>query len=358
MRKKIYIALLGGGKIAEHHISAIKKVKNFELAALTDLSKSKRDYYSKKFRIQTFEHYKTMLNEVKKIDIVVIMSPSGMHYEHASKIIKRFKKNVVLEKPPCMNKSQVVSLYNIAKKYKKKIYPVFQSRNNKCIIKIKDEINKNKLGKIRLVNLSLRWCRPQRYYNLSKWRGTYSHDGGVLTNQGIHYLDLVKHLFGDILSVSSKMKTLGAKIEVEDSGVGFFEFRNGALGSLELTTAARPKDFEAKISAVGSKGIVTIGGLSANILKEYSPDNSYCKKYSEKIPNAYGFGHFKMYEDIKDDFINKKKYEINFKDCLETVKLINAFYVSDEKKKTVKVNLSGNSKRLGRANEDISKIYK
>jgi len=358
MKKKIFIALLGGGRIAEHHIKAIKKIKNFELVAMTDLSKSKRDYFNKKFRIRTFKHYTSMLNKEKKIDIVVIMSPSGMHYEHASVIIKKFQKNIILEKPPCMNRSQVISLYNLAKKYKKKIYPVFQSRNNKCILKLRNEINKNKLGKIRLVNLSLRWCRPQRYYNLSKWRGTYSHDGGVLTNQGIHYLDLVRYLFGDISIVSSRMKTFGAKIEVEDSVVGFFEFQNGALGSLELTTAARPKDYEAKISAVGSKGIVTIGGLSANILKEYSPDNSYCKKYSENIPNAYGFGHFKMYEDIKDDFKKKKKYSINFRDCLKTVELINAFYVSDEKNKTVKVNSSGNSKRLGRADKKISKIYK
>ena len=357
MTKKIKIALLGGGRIAEHHIKAIQAVREFRIVAICDLIETKRKYYGDKYKINTYDHYVEMLNQEKDVDAVVVMSPSGMHFEHSTKIIKKFKKHVILEKPPCMNKTQLVSLYNTAKKYKKKIYPVFQNRNNKCVLKIKEQIEKNKLGKIRLVNLSLRWCRPQRYYNLSKWRGTYSHDGGALTNQGIHYVDLIRHLFGEIKTVKSKMKTLGANIEVEDSVVGVFEFKNGALGSLEVTTSARPHDYEAVISAVGSKGIVKIGGLAANILKEYTPNKTFCKKFSENIHDAYGYGHFKMYRDIRDDFVKKKKFSVNFNECLKTVELINSFYVSDEKKRTVWVDKSGNSIRLGRSNEKISKLY-
>ena len=128
----------------------------------------------------------------------------------------------------------------------------------------------------------------------------------ALTNQGIHYIDLLRHLFGEIKTVKSKMKTFGANIEVEDSVVGTLEFKNGAIGTLEVTTSARPKDYGAIISVVGSKGYAKISGLAANILEEYSPNAKLCKRYSEKIPDAYGYGHFKMYFDIKSDLEKKE----------------------------------------------------
>ena len=108
----------------------------------------------------------------------------------------------------------------------------------------------------------MRWCRPQRYYDLSDWRGTYSHDGGALTNQGIHHIDLLRYLFGEVKTVNCKMKTFGAKIEVEDSAVANLEFQNNSIGTLEVTTAARPKDYEASISIIGSKGCTSwrLGG--------------------------------------------------------------------------------------------------
>ena len=358
MVRKINIGLLGAGRIAGHHIKAIKKVKSFNLIAICDLIKSRREYYGKKFQINVYRNYFEMLKIEKNIDLVVVMSPSGMHFEHSLNIIKKFKKDVVIEKPPCMNPSQISLLYREAKKNNKKIFPVFQNRNNRCILKIKDLINKKKLGDIRLINLTLRWCRTQRYYDLSSWRGTFSHDGGALTNQGIHYIDLLRHLFGEIKTVKSKMKTFGANIEVEDSVVGTLEFKNGAIGTLEVTTSARPKEYGAIISVVGSKGYAKISGLAANILEEYSPNAKLCKRYSEKIPDAYGYGHFKMYFDIKSDLEKKRKYPVQSKDCINTIKLLNSFYVSDELNKSVNVLKSKNSKRLGRKNEKISKLYR
>ena len=358
MATKVNIGLLGAGRIAGHHIKAIKKIKKFNLVAVSDLIAEKRNFYGKKYKIKTFSHYFDMLKSEKSIDLVVVMSPSGMHYEHSVNIIKKFKKNIIIEKPPSMKTSQIVDLYSLAKKYKKKIFPVFQNRNNKCIIKIKKLLKQNKIGDIRLINLTLRWCRPQRYYDLSVWRGTYSHDGGALTNQGIHYIDLMKYLFGEIKSVKTKMKTFGAKIEVEDSVVGIVEFKNGAMATIEVTTAVRPNDYGAIISAVGSKGYFKISGLAANILEEYSLDNKLCNEYSEKIPDAYGFGHFRMYQDIILDLQNKKKYPINSKDCISTINLLNCLYISSEKNKTIKLKKNLDSKMLGRKNNKISKIYR
>jgi len=356
--KIINIGLLGLGRIAGHHCKAIKKIKNFKIVAACDLFKKKRENYLRRKGIKIYDHYDKMLTNEKNIDIVVIMSPSGMHFEHAYKILSKYKKNVVIEKPTSLKISNLKKLYTLSKKVKKKIYPVYQNRNNKCVIKLKDLVKSGKLGKINLVNLILRWSRPQRYYDLSVWRGTYSHDGGALTNQGIHYIDLLRYLVGDVKKVYCKMGTFGAKIEVEDSVVGNLEFNSGAIGSIEVTTAARPKDYEATISLIGTKGVAKIGGLAANIMEEYSPNPSLCKLYSENIPDAYGFGHNKFYNDVKNDFIKIKKFPIKPDDCIETVRLLNSFYVSDEQKKIVSVKKIKDSSRLGVKNEKISKIYR
>ena len=358
MKKKIKIGLLGLGRIAGHHTRAIKKNKNFKIIAACDLKKINRDNYLKKNKINIYNHYDEMLRQEKDIDIVAIMSPSGMHFEHAYKILNKYKKNIIIEKPTCLRTSNLKKLYSIAGKHKKKIYPVYQNRNNKCVIELKKLIENKKLGKIKIANLILRWCRPQRYYDLSVWRGTYSHDGGAMTNQGIHYIDLLRYLVGDVKKVFCKMGTFGSKIEVEDSAIANIEFNSGAIGTLEVTTAARPVDYEATISLIGTKGVAKIGGLAANIMEVYSPDPSICKKNSEKIPDAYGFGHYKLYRDVKDDFFNKKKFPVNSKDCIETVKFLNSFYILDEKNKNVSIKSCKDSKRLGKKNEKISKLYR
>ena len=108
----------------------------------------------------------------EKLDLAVIMTPSGMHYAHARDIIKKYKVSCVIEKPPCMKPSQAKELFKLAKNTTK-VFPIFQNRYNKAIKFVKNELRKGNLGKIITANLNLRWCRPQRYYDLSIWRGTF-----------------------------------------------------------------------------------------------------------------------------------------------------------------------------------------
>ena len=210
-----------------------------------------------------------MFNELPEIDIAVIATPSGMHFEHAMEVMDVYKKSVIIEKPTFMRPDQLNTAYDKAEELGLNIFPVFQNRYNKAVQRVKKSIINNELGDIRIMNVRLRWCRPQRYYDLSKWRGTYSHDGGALTNQGIHHVDLLRFLGGEVDKVNSVMRTLGADIEVEDSIVAILTYKNGAIGSLEITTSARPDDFEASLSIVGSKGLAQLGGIAVNNLLSF-----------------------------------------------------------------------------------------
>lgn len=355
--KKFKIGFIGSGRIVGHHLKAIKKNKNFTPKAICDLIIKKTDIYSKKYNLNCYDHYDAMLQN-EDLDVVAIVTPSGMHYEHAKKILKNYDVNLIVEKPTFLKTSQVEEVYKIAKNQKKKIFPVFQNRYNKAVKRLKSAIKKKEIGNLRIVNVRVRWCRPQRYYNLSKWRGTFSHDGGALTNQGIHHIDVLRYLFGEVKNVNCNMKTLGAKIEVEDTAMALIEFENGVVGTLEITTAARPKDYEASISVIGSKGLAQIGGLAINKLEIFSPKPSDTKKFSENIPDAYGFGHFDLYKDVALDLNRKKKFPVSFEDCYKTIQFLNSFYSSNEKKKTLDVKKVVDSKLLGKKNEKISKLYR
>src|ERR1700676_3592227 len=104
---------------------------------------------------------------------------------------------------------------------------------------------------------------------------------------------------GEVARVCGLNRTLGAEIEVEDTATAAIEFRSGAIGTLEVTTAARPIDFEASISLVCDRGLAQIGGIAVNELQIYTPEPDACAANSEDFSgNVYGFGHGKMYQEI------------------------------------------------------------
>ncbi|SVE50603.1 uncharacterized protein METZ01_LOCUS503457, partial [marine metagenome] len=226
--------------------------------------------------------------------------------------------------------------YDKANKLGLYIFPVFQNRYNKAVQRVKNAIINEELGDIRIMNVRLRWCRPQRYYDMAPWRGTFSHDGGALTNQGIHHIDLLRYFGGEVEKVSGTMRTLGADIEVEDCVVSTFTYSNGAIGSLEVTTSARPDDFEASLSIVGSEGLVQLGGIAVNELQIFTPKPDDCILYSDDFSDLpdrgriYGRGHNEMYKDIAAFLFNNIPYPVSKDDCLNTLKLLHAFYRSDE----------------------------
>ena len=299
-----------------------------------------------------------------EINMAAVITPSGMHFEHAMELITNFDVSVVVEKPTFLAPGQLAEAYAAAKTAGVRIFPVFQNRYNNAVQRVKHALENGELGEIRTVSVRLRWCRPQRYYDLAPWRGTFSHDGGALTNQTIHHVDLIRYLGGEVERVNATMQTMGAEIEVEDSTVGSFVFENGALGNLESTTAARPDDFEASISLVCSDGLAQIGGIAVNELQIFTPDPESCADFSEDFLGieghgaVYGYGHSAMYRDIVTDFAGGAPYPVSEEDCSRTLNLLHAFYASDEVGNWVKVDPSTRSERLGRPDEEIARLYR
>lgn len=357
--KTVNVAVIGCGRVSGHHCRSIAQTKGVELIAVCDLIAEKANIYHEQFGAKAYVNYHQMLIENPHIDIVAIVTPSGMHYEHALDIISRYGKHVIVEKPTFMKPSQVKEVHAKATAAGVQIFAVFQNRHNLAVQRVLQGLAHGELGQLRSVAVRVRWCRPQRYYDLASWRGTFSMDGGCLTNQGIHHIDLLRLMGGEVSRVCGIHRTLGANIEVEDTATASIAFGNGAIGTLEVTTAARPIDYEASLSLVCENGLAQIGGIAVNELQVYTPDPTACAKNSEDFSgNVYGHGHVKIYEEIVAFFEKGQPFSVTYEDTFATIQLLNSFYLADENQSWVNVAAAGDSARLGRLDNDLADLYR
>lgn len=359
MKGAVKVGVIGCGRISGHHCRSIAETDGVELVAVCDLIPEKADVYRQQFGAKAYDNYHQMLIENPQIDTVAVITPSGMHFEHVLDIISRYRKNIIVEKPTFMKPSQVKEAYAQAEAAGVRIFAVFQNRHNQAVKRVLRGLAQGELGRLRSLAVRVRWCRPQRYYDLAPWRGTFAMDGGCLTNQGIHHIDLMKLMGGPVRRVCSVHRTLGADIEVEDTASASIEFERDAIGTLEITTAARPIDYEASISLVCENGLAQIGGIAVNELQVYTPDPAACSENSEDFSgNVYGHGHVKIYEEIVRSFEEGQPFPVTCEDTLGTIQLLNAFYIADETHGWVDVANAGDSVRLGLVDNILADMYR
>jgi UDP-N-acetyl-2-amino-2-deoxyglucuronate dehydrogenase len=355
----VKVAVIGCGRIAGHHCRSIAMADGVELLAVCDLVQEKAAAYGREFGVPHFVNYHEMFRAIPAINTVAIVTPSGMHFEHATEILNLYRKHLIVEKPTFMKPQQVRDAFSLSESLGVQLFPVFQNRHNLAVRRVRQGLLDGELGRVRIAAVRVRWCRPQRYYDLAAWRGTFSQDGGALTNQGVHHVDLLRYLVGNVRHVSAVMRTLGAQIEVEDAAVGWLAFADGAMGVAEVTTAARPIDYEAAISLVCENGLAQIGGIAVNELQVFTPDPAACATWSEDFSgNVYGHGHRVIYQDIARTLLGGVPYPVDRSDCLGTVQLLNALYRSDETGEPVDVASAGESTRLGRPDDALASLYR
>ena len=106
-----------------------------------------------------------------------------------------------------------------------------------------------------MANCTVRWARPQEYYDQAPWRGTWEFDGGAFMNQASHYVDLIQWLVGPVESVIAKTATLARRIETEDSGIAVLQVPVRARsGRIEVTMLTYPRNLEGSITILGETG--------------------------------------------------------------------------------------------------------
>lgn len=179
-------------------------------------------------------------------------------------------------------------------------------------------------------------------------------DGGVLTNQASHHVDLLTWMMGDVESVFAKGMTALADIEAEDTAVVILKFKSGALGVIEATTATRPRDLEGSLSILGEYGSVEVGGFAVNEMRHWNfvdsteEDNLVKSEYSVNPPNVYGFGHHEYYGHVVDALSFEGPNLVDGLEGRRSLEVINAIYESIETGKEVRLRFDPMHVKLGR----------
>lgn len=295
------IALVGCGRISANHFDAIRKVDGLTLAAVCDTVEERARTAGEAQGVPWFTSLAEMLARVE-CDVVVIATPSGLHPEHGV-LAARAGKHIVTEKPMAISLAGADELVGACDEAGVHLFVVKQNRLNPPVQLLKRAIDRGRFGRIYLVNTTVRWSRPQEYYDQAPWRGTWKYDGGAFMNQASHYVDLVQWLGGAVDSVVAKTATMARSIETEDTGVAVLKFASGALGTIEVTMLTYPKNMEGSITVLGEKGTVKIGGTAVNKIEHWEfadadPDDALVGSADTDPPSVYGFGHEGYYRNV------------------------------------------------------------
>lgn len=355
MEPLVNFALLGCGRIAQKHAKTLlTSVKNARLVAACDVQKERADTFNKAFEVPCFESLDAMMEAMgDQIDVVNVLTPTGLHPEHTVDVSK-YGKHVVVEKPMALTLPDAEMMVKACDDAGVRLFVVKQNRYNLPVQKLHEAIKTGRFGKIVMATARVRWCRDQSYYDQDQWRGTWCLDGGVFANQASHHVDLLNWLVGDVDSVFSYTERQLVDIEAEDSGVAVLRFRGGGLGVIEATTAARPKDLEASISIMGEKGTVEIGGYSVNELTTWQfseplpGDEDILKNSNQNPPDVYGFGHVEYLEHVVDVVQNGGEAFVDGAEGMKSLRLISALYESAASGREVHLRFEPRFSRLGK----------
>ena len=270
------IIFIGGGKISRWVADQI----DLDVLGFYDIEKTRSTFGS------LFEAIDA------NADIYAIATPSSDHIHTLSDLCSRLEKKIItIEKPTFLRMKDFDVAEDIIKRSSNKVYPVFQHRYT---------LPKVNVGKVYHAQARVNWCRPQRYYDQADWRGTWQHDGGVLTNQGVHAIDIIRHVLGDIKDVSFEMNTAAVDIETEDVACGILKTIDDVIVSVCMTTTCRPHNHVTDLTVFGEDGFQVI-----------------------TLPDDYGSGHKFFYENLSNDAIIQ-----SIGDAKKTMQVIHDAYES------------------------------
>lgn len=353
------LAIVGCGRVTQGRYIEVcnEELQNARVVVACDLMTSKADECARALGCDPEYDYEAVLQR-EDVDIVVILTESGYHYQHARSALEAGK-HVIVEKPPALLPDHVAHCVKLAAENKRMYAPIVQNRFNPAVRALKESFDQGRFGRQVLSTIRLRWCRLQDYY-MDGWHGTWEMDGGVINQQAFHHVDALQWIAGPIAEVCSAEANALNHLEAEDTMVAVLRFEDGSLGTIEATTAIRPEDVEASISIAGEGGMVVIGGIALNEIHTWKfvdpqPEDSTMPEYtSQTVPTGYGLSHGPLIQEIIDR-LEKGELSppISGEDTLAAVRLVHALYRSIEVGGWVALGDLPLSARLGHPTEGL-----
>ena len=345
MKKKINISIVGTGLMGLQHIKAISKSKKANLHSLVDISNNSKSL-SKKYKIPLYSNINKLLNS-KNLDAVIVATPNQLHEKHTISFLKN-KIPVLLEKPISDNINSAKKIISSANKNRTPLLIGYHRRHNPIVSKVKELIDKGKLGNIVSANVLCWLYKHKAYYN-EKWR--ISKGGGPLGINLVHDIDMICYLLGSIKYVQAFTSNSVRKFKVEDTATINLVLKSGVLCTLnisdtivapwsyELTAGenpAYPKTNQSAYFIGGTKGSLQFPNLNS---WHYKSERSWWKNIFDKKYNIKSDSNTLINQiDHFCDVVSKKtKPKVNGNDGLNSLKIFDAILKSVKTGKKIKI---------------------
>lgn len=337
--------LAGCGRISKNHIDTLAELEKEgrgKLVACCDPVAERACAVAEKTDSEAFPSIESMLDAVP-CDVVSICTPSGLHPAHVE-LAARYGRHALSEKPAGTSLASVDRAIGTCDEKGVHYFVVKQNRFNKTIVLLRRALEAGRFGRLFFLSSNVFWTRPQDYYDQAKWRGTWEFDGGCLSNQAAHYVDMMQWMGGAVESVQAVSGVLARRIEAEDTIAVNLKYRSGALGSINVTVLTYPKNLEGSITLLGERGTVRIGGVALNKIEQWQfdaphPMDDEVDDANTNPASVYGFGHLPFYRHMTDVLDGKAEPLLTGREGRKTVEIIAAVYESAQSGQTV--NLHG-----------------
>jgi predicted dehydrogenase len=336
-----HIGILGGGGISETHARAAAALPGVRITAVCGPNSAKVQALAARYDATPYSDAAAFVRHTP-LDLIAIGSPSGLHADEG-RLAAEAGLHLLVEKPLDVTTARADAVIAAADKAGVKLAVCFQDRSNPRLTQVKRWIDDGMVGRPLLVSARVKWYRPEEYYRQSRWRGVKALDGGgALMNQGIHTVDLLIWWLGDIVRVSAKAATQLHQIEVEDTIVAWLEFANGAIGTIEATTAAYP-GYPRRVELTGDRGTVTIeqdrivscdvrnpspdeAAALASVLSANAVGDANASAASAIVSDASG--HQRIFEDLLDAIQTNRRPRCDGPEGRRSVAVVEAIYES------------------------------
>jgi UDP-N-acetyl-2-amino-2-deoxyglucuronate dehydrogenase len=290
------IAIVGCGRVSKRHIEAIRDTEGVELALVCDIDKAKAKIAADQNKVPFITDYK----DIKDVDVISILTPSGLHPRHVAEIAENTAiPYIVCEKPLSLTLREAYEMMKRVEIAGKEILPVYQNRYNPLVKFVKDIIDDGKLGKIYQFVSNVFWNRNDDYFKID-WHGTKDLDGGVLYTQASHYVDMIHYFFGEVV----EHKGIGGNLrglEVYDTISAVCNFKSGVVGTINATVSTFRKNYLTELTVIAEKGTVRLSGTNLNTIDFWDVEGMEKPDMDFQIDHVYGKGHDVMYKYIAEE---------------------------------------------------------
>jgi len=330
----IGFGIIGCGVIAPTHRSAIADASGAKLVACCDVVQEKAQKFAEDAGegVRAYRNLEDMLKQ-DDVQAVCVCTPSGLHAEHGI-IAMEAGKHVLSEKPMDITLKAIDAMIEAAERNDVKLSGVFQRRTYASSKKFREAVRSGKLGKLVLGDCYQKYFRSHEYYASGAWRATWDLDGGgALMNQGVHGIDLLLYIMGDVKRLSAYARRLVRNIEVEDTAVAVLEFVNGAVGVIEGTTSVTP-GYGCDIHVSGDNGTIKLVGDKIATWDIPGEEGAEAEGEGDKgtaaDPTAglTATGHTQHITDLAAAIREDREPEIPGREARRAVEVIKAIYLS------------------------------